>query len=414
MDIALDKDITPVYSPSVIRYKMPAKWICYDAPRLVRELTEAKGTILLLKSIPYQRRWVDALQQMQLKMEVAGTSKIEGADFSGNELDAAMKETPEQLFTRSQKQAHAATQTYRWIATIPEDRPIDEQLIREIHRRIITGADDDHCSPGRFRENSQNVIFGTPQHRGVEGGEECLQAIAHFVQAIQQEFGEHDKLIQALAIHYHLGAMHAFLDGNGRTARAIEALMLQRAGLRETAFIAMSNYYYDEKKDYLTSLNEVSDRDHDLTPFLRFGLRGIAIQSQRLAFEIRKHVSQEIFRSFAHDLFARLLSPKKTVIAKRQLSILEKLLQIDEIELQELINLCLDKYTSIKNPRKAIIRDLVHLEELRAVQATKKEKGWMFSVRLEWPSEMTEGEAFEIIKKLPKAKTRSFLSGSVP
>ena len=370
--------------------------------------------IMLLKSIPYQRRWVDALQQMQLKLEVAGTSKIEGADFSGNELDAAMKETPEQLFTRSQKQAHAATQTYRWIATIPEDRPIDEELIREIHRRIITGADDDHCPPGKFRECSQNVIFGTPQHRGVEGGEECLQAITRLVQAVQQEFGEHDPLIQALAIHYHLGAMHAFLDGNGRTARAVEALMLQRAGLRETAFIAMSNYYYDEKKGYLTSLNDVSDRDHDLTPFLRFGLRGIAIQSQRLAFEIRKHVSQEIFRSFAHDLFTRLLSPKKTVIAERQLSILEKLLQTDEIEFQELINFFLDKYTSIKNPRKAIVRDLVHLAELRAIHVSRKEKGFMISARLEWPSEMTDGEAFEIIKKLPKAKTRSFLAGSVP
>jgi len=30
-----------------------------------------------------------------LKLEVAGTSKIEGADFSGAELDIAMRETPE-------------------------------------------------------------------------------------------------------------------------------------------------------------------------------------------------------------------------------------------------------------------------------------------------------------------------------
>ena len=38
--------------------------------------------------------------------------------------------------------------------------------------------------------------------------------------------------------------MHPFVDGNGRTARALEALMLQRAGLRDSSFIAMSNYYY--------------------------------------------------------------------------------------------------------------------------------------------------------------------------
>ncbi len=34
------------------------------------------------------------------------------------------------------------------------------------------------------------------------------------------------------AAHYHLAAMHPFVDGNGRTARALEALMRERAGLR--------------------------------------------------------------------------------------------------------------------------------------------------------------------------------------
>ena len=50
--------------------------------------------------------------------------------------------------------------------------------------------------------------------------------------------------------------MHPFLDGNGRTARALEALMLQRTGLRDTLFIAMSNYYYEHKINYLNALND--------------------------------------------------------------------------------------------------------------------------------------------------------------
>src|SRR5713101_7804810 len=149
---------------------MPRNWIQYDPTALIQGLTEAKAAIMLLMAIPYQRRWVDALQEMQLKLEVAGTSKIEGADFSGRELETAMQETPEQLLTRSQKQAHSATQTYRWIATVPADRPVNEELICEIHSRIVTGADDDHCPPGKIRERDQNVIFGTPQHRGAEGG----------------------------------------------------------------------------------------------------------------------------------------------------------------------------------------------------------------------------------------------------
>src|ERR1019366_7627766 len=253
------------YIHPMIKYRMPTNWIQYRPMEIVRELTEAKGAIMLLKAIPYQRRWVDALQDMQLKLEIAGTSKIEGADFSGNELETAMKETAEQLLTRSQRQTHSATQAYRWIATVPPDRLVSEELIRDIHARIIVGADDDHCPPGRLRSDAQNVTFGIPPHRGSEGGEECQGAMTQLVHAVGREFADHDQLIQALAIHYHLGAMHAFLDGNGRTARAVEALMLQRAGLRETAFIAMSNYYYDEKKSYLTTLHEAGESGHDLT-----------------------------------------------------------------------------------------------------------------------------------------------------
>ena len=94
------------------------------------------------------------------------------------------------------------------------------------------------------------------------GGSECAQVFTEFAEALEREYKEHDFIIQALAAHYHLAAMHPFLDGNGRTARALEALMLQRAGLRDSSFIAMSNYYYDEKKTYLASLADVRSRGY--------------------------------------------------------------------------------------------------------------------------------------------------------
>src|SRR5213593_2117372 len=103
----------------MITYERPVGWITYDPMKISAALAEAKASMLSLKTIPYQRRWVERLQQIQLKREVAGTSRIEGADFTDRELDAAMRETPEQLKTRSQRQAHAAVQTYRWIKEIP-------------------------------------------------------------------------------------------------------------------------------------------------------------------------------------------------------------------------------------------------------------------------------------------------------
>ena len=49
--------------------------------------------------------------------------------------------------------------------------------------------------------------------------------------------------------------------------------MLQRVGLRDTLFIAMSNDDYEEKAGYLNALAETRALSHDLTPFLKFAPR---------------------------------------------------------------------------------------------------------------------------------------------
>ena len=389
-----------------ILYTLPSQWLRYDARALVDVLTDAKAGVLSLTTMPIQRGWVEELQAIQLKREVAGTSRIEGADFTENELDEALQETPEQLLTRSQRQAHAAVRTYRWIASLADDRPISAELIRKIHAFIVTGADDDHCPPGILRGKDQNVVFGRPRHRGVEGGAECGRAFASLMKAVQQEFPQHDLLIQALALHYHFAALHPFLDGNGRTARAVEALMLQRAGLRDSLFIAMSNYYYDEKEAYLTKLKEVRERGHDLTPFLHFGLKGIAQQCQRLFREIRRNVSKALYRNVMHDLFKRLESDRKRVLAKRQLKILEVLLERDSLELEQLVNAVDRHYFQLKNPMKALIRDVNQLISLRAITAEKSEaEKYRIRLRLEWATEITETAFFEAVKRFPQAKT---------
>ena len=212
-----------------------------------------------------------------------------------------------------------------------------------------------------------------------------------------------------MAIHYHFAAMHPFLDGNGRTARAIEALVLQRAGLRDTAFIAMSNYYYEEKPAYLDVLAQVRAARHDLTPFINFGLRGIAIQCDRLFKEIRRHIQVAVFRNVMYDLFNHLKSPKRRVIATRQIAVLKILLEKEEIELQELVGRTVSTYSDLQNANKARIRDINELIALGAIHARRVgQNGWIIAINLNWPQEITEGDFMERINNLPKSKI-SFL-----
>jgi Fic family protein len=194
----------------VILYEPPKRWIVYDFVRIAPALVEAKAAVLSLITMPYQRSWVEALQEVQLKREVAGTSRIEGADFTDRELDVALDSnaTPEALLTRSQRQAHAAVQAYRWISKLPSDRELDADVICEVHQRIVQGCDDDHCEPGVLRKQDYNVTFGVPRHRGCDGGTVCKEVFDRLVAAMRTEYRDHDPLIQALATHYHFAAMH--------------------------------------------------------------------------------------------------------------------------------------------------------------------------------------------------------------
>jgi Fic family protein len=395
-----------------IQYIKPNKWIVYTLnEELFRHLTDAKAAVLSLVNMPLQRSWAEHMQAIQLKREVAGTSRIEGADFTERELDEAMKESPEKLVTRSQKQAAAAVKAYQWIASLDSEKQLGKNVIFELHRLIVTDADDDHCSPGQLRKQGQNVTFGTPRHRGVEGGDECERVFNDICQALHSEFSQYDPLIQSLALHYHFAAMHPFLDGNGRTARALEAFMLQKVGLRDVLFIAMSNYYYDEKNSYLKALAEVKAQNNNLTPFLIFGLKGIKLQCERLLAEIKINVSKSLYRNVMYDLFKRMRTTRKRVIAERQIAILKLLLEKNRT-LEELINRTINEYSSLKDPGKALIRDINYLLKLGAVSYKKigsDVNQWNFSVRLEWPTEITEKEFYKVIKAMPKSKTAGFL-----
>jgi Fic family protein len=395
----------------ILRYMIPQDWVRYDPHAITQELTAAKAAVLALTQIPYQRSWAEQLQSIQLKREVAGTSRIEGAEFTDNDLDVAMRETPDQLETRSQKQAAAAAATYRWIAALPSDRPMDQDLICEVHRRLVTGCDDDHCAPGKLRGLDENVTFGAPRHRGAEGGDECAQVFGGLAEAARATYRGHDPLIRALAMHYHFAAMHPFQDGNGRTARALEALMLQRTGLRDTLFIAMSNYYYESKAAYLNALNDAWASNHDLTPFLKFALRGIESQCHRLFREIRHHVVKALYRNTITDLFGRLASPRKRVMSSRHVQLLNLLLETDEMSLADLSVKTRHFYT-VKSPQKALVRDLNYLIQLQAMRAKKMpdDMGYLLAINLDWPMQITETEFFQRVKDMPKGKVYGFLS----
>ena len=388
-------------STSVSRYAIPRQWIRYDSGIVSSLLVEAKTAAGVLNRLPYLSRWIEQVHEEQLRLEAVGTSRIEGAEFTPREQEEAFASDEQTLtgLTHSQRQLRSASDTYRWLRSLPTNTPITAELVFGIHRRIVKGCDDDHCEPGVLRRDGANVTFGSPLCRGTEGGSELAAAFGGFIQAIATEFPRHDRIIQAMACHYHVGAMHPFGDGNGRSARALEAFMLRLAGVNDMAMVSLSNYYYEHQDEYLAALYESRRNGHDITPFLVFALPAVTERCDELAAEIITHSKRILYREFTQSLFGRLRSPRRRALAERQVQITNVLLDSDSMKLFDLASLVRTHYTDLKFPDRAIVRDIIGLMNLGAIVLNTDE----VSADLDWPQKFSESELLEKYENMPSA-----------
>lgn len=95
--------------------------------------------------------------------------------------------------------------------------------------------------------------------------------------------GELDPLIVLAVAHYQFEAIHPFEDGNGRTGRILNLLLLVNAGLLHLPILYLSRYIIENKSAYYSLLLGVtSDGEwEDWVLFILEGLRQTALSTVR-------------------------------------------------------------------------------------------------------------------------------------
>ena len=89
-------------------------------------------------------------------------------------------------------------------------------------------------------------------------------------------------VLRAGVTHYELARVHPFVDGNGRTARAMALLVLFLEGYEAKRFFALEEYYDQHAKSYYGALQSVEKNGGDMTDWLEFFVRGLAEELARI------------------------------------------------------------------------------------------------------------------------------------
>jgi Fic family protein len=200
----------------------------------------------------------EGLARILLRAESVASSRIEGLEIGARRLlhAEAVRSTPEPSsdVTASEVLGNIDAMLYG-IERIGLGDEITVELLLEIHRRLLTGTRL-HEHAGRFRE-VQNWIGGSDYNPcSADYVPPPPEAVADLIEDLCA-FANADDLpavAQAAIAHAQFETIHPFVDGNGRTGRAIIHLVLRRRGLALRVLPPVSLVLATLAKDYVGGL----------------------------------------------------------------------------------------------------------------------------------------------------------------
>jgi Fic family protein len=147
------------------------------------------------------------------------------------------------------------------------------QTVFDLHARIREGTLDNADAAGRFRRPDENVrvedLEGTVFHEPPVAGElpARLEAMCAFANGKTPDYFVHP-VLRGIILHFWLAYDHPFVDGNGRTARAIFYWSMLRQGYRLFEFISISQILLRAPVRYAEAFLLTETDDDDLTYFI--------------------------------------------------------------------------------------------------------------------------------------------------
>lgn len=343
----------------------------YDSSQIDRLLIKATVLNETIIDLPILPELALSIDPEIMYSSICGTAAIEGNPISEDDVKKIAKGENVETYTKKDRQEIKnlikAYDILNKIEGSNEPFKLTEEFICSLHTIITTDIPDENNVPGKYR--SDIVHVGDKAHGGVYTPPKIYDDIKNLMREFVDWINDEEILslhpfIRALLAHYYFCTIHPFWDGNGRTARLMEAIILKASNIKYLPG-ELSNYYYRNVDEYYNSFSKSLRLKKEATPFLKFCLEGIVDSLSRIKGEIVYFI-----RKFSLKDFYRFQKDKK-YINKRQYELLLLLLDnpqnIYEFRLQDLLenrpfSILYDnvtKQTARRDMKKLVAKDLL-------------------------------------------------------
>lgn len=310
-----------------------------------------------------------------LMEEAIASSQIEGA--------VTTRKKAKEMLRKNQKPTNKSEQmimnnyiTIQKILDIKSE-PLNRQNLLSLHKLVTSNTMGISSEEGAFRVSDDIKVVDTATGEivhdppGIEEVEVLLNDLFLFFNEEKESVFIHP-LVKASIIHFMIGFVHPFADGNGRTARALFYWYLLKKGYWLIEYLSISRLILRAKAQYARAYQYTEIDDLDLTYFILFSLR-----TMQLAFEeLRLYIQRKNEEKMKLSHFVRIdgVNYKQALILEWFYKDKSLLLTVREAEAR----LAISKVAARKS-----LMHLVKIGFLLVVEIDKKTNGFICSEKFD-------------------------------
>jgi len=156
---------------------------------------------------------------------------------------------------------------------VEKDEDLSIDIILRFHKIATIQTSHNNVVPGKFRiddeiyiaDRDNNVLYQPPRHEEII---DRINALCIFSNTKHEGIDFIHPVIKAIILHFMIGYIHPFSDGNGRTARALFYWFMLKNGYDYFEYISISKLLKAAPAKYSKAYQYVDADDNDLNYFI--------------------------------------------------------------------------------------------------------------------------------------------------
>jgi Fic family protein len=343
-------------------------------------LGECQSKCEHLAGTPLRPETAKRLHSVYLAKGVLATTAIEGNTLSEEEvlkhLEGKLDVSPsrEYLVQEIDNIVFACNWITRGIVQ-GKDLTLSRELLIELNAMVLKNlALPDNVQPGQIRRHQ----VGVARYRAPRA-EDCPFLLERLFEWLNGEtFRSKPGMeivyatIRAIVAHLYLAWIHPFGDGNGRTARLVEFLILIASGVPTPACHVLSNHYNQTRTEYYRQLDAASKSGGAVMPFMQYAVTGFVDGLREQIRHVKQQQLDVVWRNYVHETFKDRDGAADQRKKRLVLDLSEKLEPVDLSQIVELSPRVALVYA--RKTRRTLLRDISELESMKLI--VKADKGY--------------------------------------